>query len=147
MSKLYPLMNSFDPFSRDMSGVFDAMDLFFPTSYKSSKQKSSGILANIKKLNDKYTLELSVPGFSRDDFSLNIENNVLTVNVENSNNLSKDNSYIHREFSYTNFSRSWTLPETVHVDHITAKYEAGLLLVDVPFSVENKTKSIQVFID
>tara|TARA_Y100000816_G_C25895587_1_gene467187 strand:- start:182 stop:604 length:423 start_codon:yes stop_codon:yes gene_type:complete len=140
-------MNSFDPFSRDMSSVFDAMDLFFPTSYKSSKQKSSGILANIRKFDDRYALELSAPGFSRDDFSLNIENNVLTVRVETSTDLNKDNSYIHREFSYNNFSRSWTLPDTVNLEMISAKYEAGLLLVDVPFSVENKTKSFKVSID
>jgi len=147
MSKLYPLMNSFDPFSRDMSSVFDAMDLFFPTNYKSSKQKSSGILANVKKLDDRYTLELSAPGFSRDDFSLNVENNVLTVRVENSTDSNKDSGYIHREFSYNNFSRSWTLPETVNLEMISAKYEAGLLLVNVPFNVENKTKSFNIDID
>ena len=104
MSKLYPLMNSFDPFSRDMSGVFDAMDLFFPSSYKSSKQKSSGILANIKKLEDKYALELSAPGFSRDDFSLNVDSIYIPrINMQHEELVKLDSTLFYNNRMYSDF--------------------------------------------
>ena len=88
---------------------------------------------------------LYVPGFSRNDFAIDVKNNVLTVKGQLSE--SPHSKYIQQEFSqYTSFERSWTLPKDVNVDSIDASYEAGILQISVPLLQERKpeTKRITV---
>jgi HSP20 family protein len=92
-----------------------------------------------------FNFNLCVPGFSRNDFAIDVKNNVLTVKGQ----LSETSrlKYIQQEFAqYASFERSWTLPKDVNVDSIDASYDAGILQISVPLLEERKpeTKRITV---
>ena len=92
-----------------------------------------------------FNFHLYVPGFSRNDFKIDVKNNVLTTKGQLNEALRT--KYVQQEFSqYTSFERSWTLPQGVNVDGIDASYIAGILLVTVPLLQERKptTKTITV---
>ena len=92
-----------------------------------------------------FNFHLYVPGFARNDFSVDIKNNVLTAKGK----LSEPSStkFVQQEFSqYPSFERSWTLPKGVNVDGVDASYNAGILEITVPVLQERKpeTKTITV---
>lgn len=104
---------------------------------------------NIKENENEFEVEMAAPGMTKDDFRIELNNSVLTISSEKqSNNQSKEGENItRREFSYQSFSRSFTLPTIVETDKITAKYENGLLRVNIPKKEEAKprpTKQIVV---
>lgn len=99
--------------------------------------------ANVLKSDEGYVIELASPGFSRDDFQVNVENGALTV--VGTAHESEDNatdSYTSQEFTCSSFSRTWDLPKGANVENLSASYEAGILNVYVP--VENSQKKKHV---
>ena len=75
-----------------------------------------------------YEIEVAAPGFRKDDFTVSIENGVLTImgNTEKEEEEMKKN-YTRKEFSSRSFSKSFTLPKNVEPDTVSAKYEEGVL--------------------
>jgi HSP20 family protein len=89
--------------------------------------------ANIHETNKEFQLDLSVPGMKRDDFKVDVEDGVLTISSEKEEEKEdKDKNYRRREFSYSSFSRTFTLPENVDENNINAKYDNGMLHVTIP---------------
>ena len=99
---------------------------------------------NVKESNDDFQIEVAAPGMTRDDFKVELDNNVLTISSEREQkNEEKDEkgNYTRREFSYQSFQRSFSLPESkVLGDKISARYSDGILYVTVPKSEEAKVK-------
>ena len=92
--------------------------------------------------NDKdFALELALPGFVKDDFNVEVDNDVLTISstVEKETEAKEDN-YTRREFRKTSFKRAFTLPETVNTDSINATYENGILRLTLPKKQESLPK-------
>jgi len=89
---------------------------------------------NIKETDNAYEVELSAPGKKKDDFNIDVENELLTISAEfkSENNSEENGKYTRREFSYSSFRRSFTLPETVKDDDIKASYEDGILKITLP---------------
>ncbi|MBS1534492.1 MAG: Hsp20/alpha crystallin family protein [Bacteroidetes bacterium] len=90
---------------------------------------------NIKETDTEFTLELAVPGKKKEDFSIEIDRNVLTIASETkTENEQKDQNgrYTRREYSYNSFSRSFTLPQTINAENINASYQDGVLHVTLP---------------
>jgi len=88
---------------------------------------------NVVNNEENFVLELAVPGKSKEDFKINIENNVLSISSESEEeNESENQNYSRREYSYNSFSRSFTLPDNVTEEKIDATYEDGLLKVILP---------------
>lgn len=87
---------------------------------------------NIRDKKENYELEVAAPGFKKDDFNIGIENGLLTISAETSeeHNEEKEN-YTRKEFSSSSFTRSFNLPEDVDNDHIKAIYKNGLLTIDI----------------
>lgn len=87
-----------------------------------------------------FKLEVGAPGFKKDDFKIEVNNGYLTISGEHKNEKEdKEDKVTRREFSYSTFARSFTLPENVKSDDISAKYEDGILLITLPKSkVEEK---------
>tara|TARA_X000000950_G_scaffold225933_1_gene272645 strand:+ start:1582 stop:1968 length:387 start_codon:yes stop_codon:yes gene_type:complete len=92
--------------------------------------------ANVIKTNTGYGIELAAPGFSRDEFELSVDKNKLTIRMGTEDTKEYEDNLVHREYRYTDFKRSFTLPEKTNIEGIAARYEAGILYVDVP--VEEK---------
>ena len=88
---------------------------------------------NIKELDSSFQIELAVPGKNKNDFQIEIEDDILTIssNVEEKNN-SDNFKFTKREFSYESFQRTFTLPETIDKTKIDAKYSEGVLNVSLP---------------
>jgi HSP20 family protein len=97
---------------------------------------------NIKENEDKFGVEVAVPGFNKKDFNIELNNNELIISSEKKeeNQEQEGERYTRREFSYQSFRRSFTLPNTVDSDKISAHYKDGVLHVDIPKREEAKPK-------
>lgn len=96
---------------------------------------------NITEGKEDYKIEVAAPGLSKGDFKINLENKVLTISSEKEvKNESKDENVLRREFSYTSFSRSFTLPESVNGDKIKATHNDGILSIVIPKKEEAMVK-------
>ena len=88
---------------------------------------------NIKENEKDFELELAVPGRKKEDFQIEVNENVLTISSETKSEENVDNeNFTRREFSYTSFKRAFTLPETIDEEHIKATYEDGILTFNLP---------------
>ncbi|MGB5205776.1 Hsp20/alpha crystallin family protein [Eudoraea sp.] len=100
----------------------------FPPVYKDTFPP-----VNILENETSFELELSVPGRKKEDFNIEIDEQVLTITSETKKEEEvKDARYTRKEFSYSSFKRSFTLPETVSEEGIKASYENGILRFSLP---------------
>ena len=89
--------------------------------------------ANIIEDEKGFKLELSVPGFKKEDFNIDIEQGTLIISSEKKEESNKEEkNYSRKEFSYSSFSRSFQLPENTDENNISAKYENGVLHITIP---------------
>jgi HSP20 family protein len=96
---------------------------------------------NIIEGEDDFKIEVAAPGLNKDDFKVVLENNVLTISSEKENKKEeKDGRYMRREFGYTSFRRSFSLPETIDAEKISANHNEGVLYISVPKREEAKVK-------
>ena len=90
-------------------------------------------------------LKAELPDMNRDDIDINIENFVLTIKGEKrASGEVKDEQYHHIERRYGSFSRSFSLPQTVDPNRVSAEYKHGVLTVRIPLREEAKPRSIKV---
>lgn len=88
---------------------------------------------NVKENEKDFELELAAPGRKKEDFNVEIDNGLMTISAEQkSEDTSSDENYTRREFSYTSFKRSFSLPKTINADQINASYEDGVLKFVLP---------------
>ena len=96
---------------------------------------------NIVEGKNDFRIEVAAPGLQKDDFKINLDNNVLTISSEKEEKqVEKDERYMRREFSYTSFRRSFSLPQTVEADKISANHNNGVLSISIPKKEEAKVK-------
>lgn len=102
--------------------------------------------ANIKEKEDRFEVDLAVPGFEKEDINIELHDNVLTISSEKSDEKEeKDTHYSRREFSFAAFTRSFRLPDNVNENDIKAKVKNGVLSVHIPKAQEmKKAKSIEI---
>ena len=94
---------------------------------------------NITENKDEYSVSLAVPGMKKDDFKIDVDGNMLTISSEKEENKEeKDKKFTRKEYSYSSFSRSFTLPEEINQEKIEAKYEDGVLQIVLPRREEVK---------
>jgi HSP20 family protein len=101
---------------------------------------------NVKETNDDFIIEVAAPGMKRDDFKVELDNDVLTISSyrEEKKSEQADKSYTRREFSYQSFQRSFSLPENkIEGERIAARYVDGILHITVPKKDEAKIKPIR----
>ena len=109
-------------------------DFFKPDWFGGMEKFESRIPAvNIKESETGFELELAIPGKKKEDFNVEIDDNVMTISMETkSEDHSTEEHYTRKEFSYQSFKRSFTLPETVNEDKIEASYTDGILKFNLP---------------
>ena len=99
--------------------------------------------ANINETEKEYKIELAVPGTERKDFKVAVENGVLNVSSEKEEELEdEDVNYTRKEYSYSVFKRSFSLPDNCLEDKIKAKYENGILSLMLPKKEVSITKPV-----
>ncbi|MBS1771954.1 MAG: Hsp20/alpha crystallin family protein [Bacteroidetes bacterium] len=97
---------------------------------------------NISEEKDNYKVTMAAPGMKKDDFKVDVEGNLMTISAEQEEEKEeKDKKYNRKEYNYTSFSRSFTLPDAVNKDNIDAKYDNGILTLTLPKKDEAKKQS------
>ena len=106
--------------------------------------------ANISESQHDFSVDLSVPGFGKNDIYLEIEKNILKISgkvefdkAENDT----DMKVLRREFSQSSFSRNFVLPDSIDVENISAKQDDGILKIRLPkknLVLTNKAKKIEI---
>jgi HSP20 family protein len=100
---------------------------------------------NIFENKDHLVLEADLPGMTREDFDLSVENNTVTLKGERKFEKKDDNDNYHRiERSYGSFTRSFTLPPTVSAEGVKAEFNNGVLTVNFPKREETKARKIEI---
>ncbi len=126
---LFPSMGS-----KSVNSFFDdfiTKDLFDWTDKNFAGLGSNLPSVNLKETDTNIEIELAAPGMKREDFKVEIDNDVLMISSEKEEEkeeVKKDN-YIRKEFNYQSFNRTFTLPETVNENKIEANYKDGILHV------------------
>jgi HSP20 family protein len=104
---------------------------------------------NLRETEKSYELELVAPGLKKEDFNVNLNNDLLTISFghkEENKEENKQEGYLRREYRLQSFSRSFTLDDTVNADQINAQYRDGILHVSLPKkeSAQKLSKTIQI---
>jgi len=102
---------------------------------------------NIKETEKDYVLEVVAPGMEKEDFKINLDNNILTISAEKESGKEDQNEkQIRKEYKFSSFKRSFTLDEKINAENIIAKYVNGVLTLNLPKKEEVKasTKEISV---
>lgn len=102
--------------------------------------------ANVIENDKEFKLELSAPGFGKEDFKVDVEDGVLCISAEKEKSSEEEKeNYRKKEFSYSSIRRSFTLPENVKEDKIDAKYENGILKIVLPkMAIESKKPAKEI---
>jgi HSP20 family protein len=122
---------------------FVTRDLFRPTF---STTGVSTPAVNIIETNDDFRLEMVAPGMNKENFSLELQNQILTISYDHEDNrqgLKRDWNYRTREYNYHSFTRSFALPETVESERIHANYRNGILNIVIPKREDAKGKPVR----
>ena len=102
---------------------------------------------NIVENSNHYTVSLAAPGLKKEDFKINLEGNMITISSEKEEKKEqKDEKFTRKEYSFSSFSRSFSLPEDVKQDAIEAHYENGVLNIKLPRKEESKKASVSKMI-
>ncbi|MCL6272736.1 Hsp20/alpha crystallin family protein [Muricauda sp. 2012CJ35-5] len=109
-------------------------DLLRPDWFGGTENWNNNLPAvNIKDNTEGFELELAVPGGKKEDFKIEVDNDILTISNEAKTESKEQNDkYTRKEFTYSAFQRAFTLPETVDGSKIDAKYEDGILRISLP---------------
>ncbi|MFL5752286.1 MAG: Hsp20/alpha crystallin family protein [Bacteroidia bacterium] len=103
---------------------------------------------NINESDKAYEIEFAAPGYEKDEFKINLSQNILTVSAEKKNQKEdKQEGYTRREFNFSSFKRSFTLPDSAKEDEIRAEYKNGILHVSIPKEDNGKSKSREIAIE
>ncbi|MES2797932.1 MAG: Hsp20/alpha crystallin family protein, partial [Bacteroidota bacterium] len=106
---------------------FNESDYLPKTNFKSLPS------VNVVEKTDGFVLEVAAPGLKKEDFKINFHENKLTISAESTvSNEETDKKYTRKEFSFNQFQRTFTLPQTVDVDKIEASYVDGVLNISIP---------------
>jgi HSP20 family protein len=144
------VITRWDPF-REFSTLQDRMNRLFRDSYGPEGREESLTSTTFAPPVDVYedehnvTLKIEVPGIDEKDIDVRIENNVLTVHGERKfEKEEKEENFRRVERQYGSFTRTFTLPNTVDSEKVSANYEKGILKIALPKKAEAKPKQIKV---
>src|ERR1700749_4756882 len=128
-----------------MPGFNDVFDSIFNDTFFSDRMVTRVPAVNISESENNYHVELAAPGLKKEDFKLNLERNQLSIAVEQSSEQQDaQKNYSKREYSYSSFVRSFTLPETADHANIEAAYTDGILRIDIAKREEAKMVRRQI---
>lgn len=119
--------------------------LLKPEWYNEMKNLKSHVPSvNIKESEKDFQIELAAPGLAKEDFTIEVNENVLTISCEKEKKdevVKEGGKYTRREFNYTQFKRAFTLPETIDESKINAVYNKGVLHLVLPKKEEALPKT------
>ena len=125
----------------------DVFDSILNDKYFGGSSVSKSPAVNIAETENQFHIELAAPGLKKEDFKISLEKNLLSVSAEKkAENVDETKKYSKREYSYSAFSRTFTLPETVDHANIVAEYTDGILNITVAKKEEAKIQTREITI-
>ncbi len=124
-------------------GFFDDFfKSYFPMTREDFIAKGTSVPAiNVKENDEEFLLEMAAPGLNKGDFTVSVEQGVLLISVDKKlEKESTEDGYMRKEFNYSHFQRSFSLPEAVDEGKIKASYRDGILYLVLPKKPEAKPK-------
>ena len=145
------MANNITKYNRSNRGL-SLFDDFFDSMFNSFDSWNTRLPAvDVEENKDNYLVKAELPGFNEDNVKITVEDNVLRISGEISekdDEKDKDGKkYIVRERRHKSFERSFSLPETVKADEISAEFKNGLLTVTLPKKETEEPKKIEVKIN
>lgn len=136
------------PFDRSDNNIFDTFDAFTRDFFRKSNAELPAFRTDIRDTGDSYVLEAELPGFKKEDITLDLKDGILTITAahsESSEKKGEDGSYIRRERRYGSFQRSFDVTG-IDESGITAAYDSGVLSLTLPKAkpVEPETHRIAI---
>lgn len=129
--------NAGPSFSNVMDQVFrNSLNRFFedePWGLEKTPLRTAPV--NIRETDQSYELELIAPGCRKEDFKINLQGNQLMISFEHSaekKEKDKQGNWVRQEYQHQSFSRSFTLDDSVDAEKIVARYEDGILHLNLP---------------
>lgn len=136
MTLIRKFNDNYPTFRTWMDDIFDTVD-----NSVNSFNRTSVPAVNVLEQEDLFKIEFAAPGLQKSDFKINLDNNVLTVKSEKEENNEESNSkYTRREFSYSSFTRTFTLPDSANNEKVSAEYKDGILSISIAKKEEAKVK-------
>ena len=137
---------------------FPLFDQFFPNFIDSDRFLDEDFMdgnrwipaINVKESKEHFIIEVSAPGFSKNDFDITITDEILTISAEKEKiNEKEKGEFLRKEFQYNSFMRSFTLPKVIDLGKkIKAKYNNGILVVPLVkldvLETEDHRKKIEI---
>lgn len=128
-------------------GMNQFLNEFFEDFPQIESRKWNTPAVNIVETDQNYRIELASPGMKKEDYTIHVEDKVLTVSAQHkSEKDTNTDKFTRKEFSFDSFSRSFNLPDSIDADSIAAQYENGVMKLTLPKTepAKPKTRSIQV---
>ncbi len=137
-----PVVKNFDGLMKD---IFNEIPANFGKTFREEVLGFPPV--NIVEKDNAYHLEVAAPGMEKTDFTLKLDGTLLTISAAKKEEVRDETlKSIRKEFSYKGFKRSFTLDEKIDAANIAAKYENGILKVDLPKKEETKAASKEITI-
>ena len=135
------------PVLDSLESIFNDVMTDFPGKWNAAFSANWKPSVNIHETPDAYHLEMNAPGRKKEDFNVSIDNDQLTIKLEQKEVKNEDNyKTVLREFSYQSFERSFHIGEGIKTDAIQAKYENGILKLFLPKKAEKAPQSQSITI-
>lgn len=124
---------------------FDLFDDFFDEGFL--KKEKNLMKTDIKESETKYTIEMDLPGFKKENISLSLKNGYLEISAKDEReNKEEEEKYLHRERFYGECSRNFYVGDKIKEEDIDAEFKNGILKVEIPKkeAIENKEEPKQI---
>lgn len=132
---------------RRQNPFFPVLNDLFGDNYLNDSDWNTSPAVNIAETKEAFRIEVAAPGLKKEDFKINVEKSVLEISSEKESTKEENREnerYYRKEFLYSSFKRTFSLPSYADTDSITATYKDGILNVTVPKKEEAKEKPIRV---
>ena len=126
--------------------LFSELPVLFKTDFNNPERKGS-VPVNVKETEKSYLLEVVAPGFEKNDFKVNLDQDLLTISAEKKSEAKAENEkQVRREYSFRSFKRSFTLDEKIDATNIEASYVNGVLILNLPKKETVKASATEIVI-
>ncbi len=126
--------------------LFTELPVLFKTDFNNPERKGS-VPVNVKETEKNYLLEVVAPGFEKNDFKVNLDQDLLTISAEMKSEAKAENEkQVRREYNFRSFKRSFTLDEKIDATNIEASYVNGVLTLNLPKKEAVKASATEIVI-
>jgi HSP20 family protein len=103
-------------------------------------EKFSTALVNISEKKTNFAIEIIIPGISKNDVAIEVEENVLKVSSNISDEVPAEDTikFLRKDFDFKNFEKKFTLPNNIDTENIHATHKDGILYISIPKKMEEK---------